>query len=58
MYFSEHIVWARCEKPLNTLLVISGSIHEVGLICVCDCVLSMYFEFVFFVSSIVGDIDF
>ena len=26
-------MWARCGKPLKTLLVILGSIHEFGLIC-------------------------
>ena len=33
IYFSEHTVWARCRKPLKTLLVILGSIHKFGLIC-------------------------
>ena len=26
-------MWARCRKPLKTLLVILGSIYEFGLIC-------------------------
>ena len=49
-------MWARCRKPLKTLLIILGSIHEFGLMSVCDCTLSMYSEFVFFVSSIVHDV--
>ena len=57
VYFSEHIMYARCRKPLKTLLVILGSIHEFGLIVCSDCVLSIYFEFVFFISSIVGDFN-
>ena len=55
MYFSEDTVLYRCRKPSKRLLVIVGSIHEFGLMC--DCALSMYFELVFFVSSIIGDVN-
>ena len=48
IYFSEHNVWARCRKPLTTLLVILGSIHEFGLMCMFviaffQCTLNSYF---------------
>ena len=33
IYFSGYIVWARCKKPLKTLLLILVSTHEFGLIC-------------------------
>ena len=54
IYFSEHT--ARCRKPLKTLLVILGSIHEFVLmfmfvIASFRCTLNSYF----FVSSINGD---
>ena len=32
MYFSDNVVWDRYRKPLKTLLVILGSIHESSLI--------------------------
>ena len=41
-YFSEHIVWARCRKPLKAFLIILESIHEFGLICMFGIV---YFRF-------------
>ena len=30
IHFSEYIVCARCRKPLKTLLILLGSIHEFG----------------------------
>ena len=33
IYFSEHIKCALWRKPLNTLLMALGSMHDVGLIC-------------------------
>ena len=32
IYFSEHIVRALPRKPLNTILMTLGSMHDVGLI--------------------------
>ena len=48
IYFSAHTVWARCRKLLKTLLVINGSIHEFGLMCMFviaffQCTLNSYF---------------
>ena len=33
IYFLEHIECALWRKPLNTLLMMLGSMHDVGLIC-------------------------
>ena len=58
IYFSEHIVWARCMKPLRTLLVILVSIHEFGLICMFAIASFPYtLNSYFFVSSIAGDVN-
>ena len=48
VYFSEHPLWSKCRKPLKTLLVILGSIHEFGLMCMFvivsfQCNLNSYF---------------
>lgn len=50
-------MWARCSKLLETLLVIFESINVWFNVYLYDCVISMYIVFVFFVSSVVGDID-
>ena len=46
-YFSEHIAWAWCRKPLKTLLVILGFILEFCLTHIHDWVLLIYSEFMF-----------
>ena len=48
MQVFKHILWAWCRKLLKTLLVILGSIHEFGLMCMFviayfRCTLNSYF---------------
>ena len=59
MYFSKHIVWTQCRKPLKTLSVILGSIHEFALICMFAilsfrCTLNSYFLSVIFLVMLIS----